>query len=360
MEKRLEKKQAVCILVNVICIKMIMTYPRIMTEINANASWLNIIYVTLLALLLFFIITKLYKPEYGNPIEAAEKIGGRVLKVITAAVFAAAFIFNMSFIVSAYIEMVKTILLIETHMSLIMIMYVLAVGIGAYFGIESISRIHAVFIPFAALILTGFFLLSVPYCDPVNLMPVLGDGVYATFGKGAFFVSIFSDLTLLLFIMSDMKTKRDIKSSGYTAIIISSIVSLLIMGTYNMIYPYPASKHFILPVYQISRLVRIGHFFQRWEAFFQFVWSIALYLYTSLYICVISKVIAQGTELKFARPLVFPVSIIIWWTSMLTGISRNMMNQIPIAIIVFAVFFCVPLFYGIIMKIKGAGKERIE
>lgn len=353
LNKKLEKKQVICMLVNLICIKMIMTYPRIMAEKIANASWLNIIYVALAALLLFFIITKLYKSEYGNPVEAAEKIGGKWFKRLTGVIFSIMLILNMSYITRAYPEMVKTVLLIETNMSVIVIMYILAIAAGAYFSIESIARIHAIFIPLSAFVLIGFFLLSLPYCRINNLMPILGNGPYSIFGSGLFFVSIFSDLIVLSFLMSDMKTKRDIKNSGYTSIIISAVVSLFIMGTYNLIYPYPISTEFLFPVYQISRLVRVGNFFQRLEAFFQLVWSIGMYLYASLYICIISKIIVQSFDLKFHRPLIFPIAIIVWLISFLVGITSNLSYQVPISTAIMITVFCVPILFGIILKIKG-------
>lgn len=348
----LEKKQVICILVNLVCMKMIMSFSRIIVQTTGNAAWLNIIYVTLVSLLIFYIVTKCYSSDYGNFLTAAEKIGGKWLRRITGIVFALFFIMNISFTVRSYPETVKTVLLTETRMGIIVMMYMITAAIGAYLGIESNARIQAIFMPVAGVILVGFFLLSIPYWEINNIMPILGNGALPLFRKGIMFVSIFSDIFVLNFLMPYMKTKRDIKNSGFSSIIISGIVLFFLMGTYNMIYPYPVSADFILPIYQISRIVKFGNFFQRWEAFFQFIWSIGMYLYTSLYIAVIAKVIADAFDLKFSKPLVFPVAVITASAAFMINIKNSLLIMQARVYTVTLIIFCVPILYGIILKIK--------
>ncbi len=354
----LEKKQVVCILVNVICIKMIMTYPRILVQNMGNAAWINIIYVSLIALLLYSVINRVYKSEYGNFLTAAETLGGRGLKITTGVLFASLLILNIAFSVRSYPETVKTVLLTETKMQLIVMAYIATAAIGASFGIENNARIQAIFMPIAAVVMVGFFLLSIPYWKLNNIMPILGNGFEPLFMRGALNITMFSDIVLLNYLMPYMYTKRDIKNSGYVAIIISGIISVIIVGTYNLIYPYPVSKDFILPAYQISRIVRLGMFFQRWEAFFQFVWSIAMYLYTSLYIAVIAAILADAFELKYSRPIVFPVSII----TACTAFTMNMKNSADIVAVssysMIVLAFCVPVIFGAVMQVKRR-RERL-
>lgn len=349
----LEKKQVVCMLVNIICIKMIMTYPRILVQYMGNAAWINIIYVSLLTLFIYCLIGKIYKPEYGTFVASAEKIGGKTLKRIVGVLISAVFIANIAFEVRSYPETVKTVLLEETKMQIIVVLYIFAAAVGAYIGIESNARIHAIFMPIAAVVMVGFFLLSMPYWKINNIMPILGNGAKQIFIKGTQNICMMSDIVVLNYLMPHIKTKRDIKNSGCTAIIISGIVSLLIVGTYNLIYPYPTSAEFILPAYQISRIVKMGAFFQRWEAFFQFVWSIGMYLYTSLYIGVITGVLADAFDLKFSRILVFPISIIV--SSVAFTISmQNSLTVLAVGIYsMIGLAFCVPVALGLLMRAKS-------
>lgn len=353
----LEKKQVICMLINIICIKMIMTYPRILVQYMGNATWINIIYVSLIVLFLYYIIGRFYKPEYGTFVSAAEKIGGKTLKRITGVIIAAVFVINIAFEVRSYPETVKTVLLEETKMQIIIILYILTSAVGAYLGIESNARIHSIFIPIAGVIMLGFFLLSMPYWKINNIMPILGNGAENIFIKGTQNICMMSDITVLNYLMPHISIKRDIKNSGYIAIIISAVVSLFIIGTYNLIYPYPVSSDFILTVYQISRIVKVGMFFQRWEAFFQFVWSIGMYLYTSLYISVIAGVIAEAFDLKFSKILVFPIAIIVTSVAFMINMQNSLTMLAAGIYSMIVIAFCVPIIYGSIIKMKSCERE---
>lgn len=352
-----EKNQVICMLINIICIKMIMTYPRVLVQYMGNATWINIIYVSLIVLLLYYLIGKVYKPEYGTFVSAAEKIGGKIFKRITGVVIAAVFILNIAFEVRSYPETVKTVLLEETKMQIIIILYILASAVGAYLGIENNARIHSVFIPIAGVIMLGFFLLSMPYWKVNNVMPVLGNGAKSIFIKGTQNICMMSDVAVLNYLMPYIKTKRDIKYSGYISIIISAVFSVFIIGTYNLIYPYPVSSEFILPVYQISRIVKAGMFFQRWEAFFQFVWSIGMYLYTSLYISVITGIIAETFELKYSNILVFPIAVTVTSVAFMINMQNSLTMLAAGVYSMIVIAFCVPVIYGSIIKIKGYERE---
>ena len=339
-------------LINLICIKMIMMHPHLIVRDTANAAWINIIYITVIALILYAITIKIYDPKYGTVIDAAEKAGGKPLKIITGIISVIVLLTNMSFIVRAYPETVKTVLLPQIQIPMITTVYLFTAAVGAYIGIESNARIQAIFMPAAGALLIGFFLLSMPYWKLNNLMPVFGNGLYSIFAKGSIYVSIFSDVIILNFLSPYINIKRDIKSSGKTAIITSGIVSLMIIGTYNLVYPYPMSSEFILPVYQITRIVRIGTFFQRLESLFQFIWSIGIYLYTSLYIAVIAEVIRESFGLRYSRPLIFPIAATVGAMSFAMEISTGLETTklIMISMMIFA--FCVPVLLGIFLKAR--------
>lgn len=97
----------------------------------------------------------------------------------------------------------------------------------------------------------------------------------------------------------------------------------------------------MMPIYQISRLIKIGDFFQRFEAFFEFVWSIAIMLYASLYLFVICYIWKEIFDLKYYKELIFPFTIIIISLSYLPSSTvqlSNTGNIISIATIPLCIF----------------------
>ena len=242
-------------------------------------------------------------------------------------------------------ESVKTVILPLTPMRLILLVMALGVMFGAYMGIFSIARIHAIYIPFSAAILISLFVLLIPDTDITNLFPILGKGTYNIFIKGLPSVSIFSDMIILFLILPLCKNYETVKSSAKKALIISSLFNVLIVLFYNLSYSYPSSEEFLMPVYQMTSLIKIGDFFQRLEAFFEFVWSIGILLYSSLYLFVLAWIFKETFNLKYHKPLILPFLIIMSAISFFPSSSVKMLTLQNISsILTIPSAFFIPLF----------------
>ena len=57
----LEKKELTCTFINLIVVKMLFTYPRVMIQNSGNAAWIQMIYVTLIALGIFLFIDHFFQ-----------------------------------------------------------------------------------------------------------------------------------------------------------------------------------------------------------------------------------------------------------------------------------------------------------
>ena len=77
----LTQKQLTMISVNAIAVKMMLTYPRVLIVMCGNAAWINVLYCTALAVLLFGAIRAVYSTD-KNIIDTAESVGGKALRII--------------------------------------------------------------------------------------------------------------------------------------------------------------------------------------------------------------------------------------------------------------------------------------
>ncbi|MGN0164194.1 MAG: GerAB/ArcD/ProY family transporter [Candidatus Ornithomonoglobus sp.] len=302
----LSKKQLAAITVNAITVKMLITYPRSLFVLCGNAAWINVIYCTLIAVLIFLITRFVYKYDY-NVIELAGMAGGKALRIITGIVVFVVLGLNFFSILRIFPEMIRLVLLQNTYLEIIGLSFVAALVIGAYCGIEAIGRAHMIFIPLAGIVFMIFILLLIPSFKIENIFPILGNGAYNIFVKGISSLSIFSDLLMLNILIPHMKNIEDYKSTGNKAVWIGGGLAFLIVAAYSLSYVYPVSVNFLAPVYQLERLINLSDFFSRFEAVFQFIWSISILLYGSLYLAVLSEVWKEGFGLKFSKPLILPV-----------------------------------------------------
>ena len=58
-------------------------------------------------------------------------------------------------------------------------------------------------------------------------------------------------------------------------------------------------------------MVRAGEYFQRFEALFEFVWSLTQLLYTSIYVYILGALFQNTFKLKFSKPLIPCIVVLI-------------------------------------------------
>ncbi|MDO5399282.1 MAG: GerAB/ArcD/ProY family transporter, partial [bacterium] len=258
------------LLINIIFVKVILTFPKMVVENSGNAAWIQVLYNTLIALLFFCAVMHIYNRK-KNIIEVAEINGGKPLKIIAGILVTAILIINAVPIIRIFPEAVRTVLLQETNVEIIIVVMALAAALGAYLGIEAIARIHRLFLPIAAIVFLSFLLLLIPKYRAVNVFPIFGNGLSSIFIKGFNSLSLFSDLIVLNLLIPYTKNLDMIKRSGRYGIITAGLAATVTTAAYCLSYSYPSSENFIMPAYQIARLINISSFFSRFEAFFEFV-----------------------------------------------------------------------------------------
>ena len=272
------KKELTGVLVTVIVVKMLLSYPRELVLTSGQAAWIQVIYISLVALALIIITARVYTHK-RSIVDLAQMIGGKGLRIAVGILIFLILLANFSTVARVFPETVKIVLLQTFDADVITIVFAIVSGIGAYMGIRSVARVNYMFLPIAGGAFIGFLLLLIPYYKINNIMPILGEGPQKIFLSGFNSLSLFSDIILLNVLIPYSKNLSEATTVSIRAIIISAIIAFLITAAYCLAYVYPVSRDYILPVYQMSRMIHISSFFSRFESFFQFMWSILIFLY---------------------------------------------------------------------------------
>lgn len=325
-----------------------------MVKNSGNAAWIQCIYVSLIAIIIYLLTTALYKKAGNmNILEVAQKAGGRPLKIIVGVLLSVVLLTNSSITTRTLPELIKSTLLPLAPMRFLLILLGISIAIAAYTGIYSIARIHALFIPATAIVFVGMLVFLLPSIESNNIFPILGTGTYNIFVKGLDSLSIFSDTILLFVLIPFTRSYDDSKRAGLWGIITGAIVSTLIVFFYNLSYSYPASEEYILPVYQLTRLIKVGDFFGRLEAFFAFVWSISMMLYSALYLFVICYIWKETFNLKYYKQLVFPFIVIFIASSYLPSSTPDLTTAATnISLFTIPVCLGLPIIIALALRVK--------
>lgn len=310
--------EAVTLLINMICTKVFLNFPRTTAEIAGTASWILTLYICALAFVFFYIISKLYSRFEGRDLlDIGEYAAGSAGRIITGNIILAFFIYATSVILREFAEDMKVIIFTTAPISFVTMFFLVCMIVGAYFGIEAIVRFHAIAVPVIA---TGFIFIIVaviPYSDFTNLLPILGNGPVDIFGKGFFRVSILSELVTLFLIVPFIKTNSNFKKIGYTSLGFSSFFMFISAPVYLATLNYPTGIENFLPIYQMARLINYGRFFQRVEPLFVLIWVAAALLYLASSFFFIVYIFKETYRLEYYKPLIIPFSIIIFTISLL-------------------------------------------
>lgn len=357
--------ETVTLLINLICTKIFLNFPRVVAELAGTASWLLVVYISALIFVTFFIIAKLYRRFEGKDLlDIGEYAAGTAGRVFTGIVVLIFLIFSIFITLREFVEDMKVISLPASPISFVLLFFISCMAIGAYFGIEAILRFHAIAVPCIAVGFIFILIMVLPSCDFTNLLPILGNGISDVTFKSSRTVAAFSELLLLFLIVPFIKTNKNLKKAGYTALGISALFFASSALLYIASTGYPTGKEVFLPIYQMSRLINFGRFFQRVEPLFLIIWSLAALLYLSTVFFFILYVFKKTFRLEYQKPLIIPFAVLIFTLSL---VPQNLVAAIKLERSFFRgyswiITFVFPILLLIIARLlrKGVKKEVKE
>lgn len=312
------KREEISCLLIFMCNQLFLSFPRNMADSVGNAGWILVLYVSIISLIIFLIISRLYKNFEGKDIlDIGEFLGGNIGRILVGMIFVIDYVFIIAVILREYGEDLKIISLIQSPISFVLAFFAIGMVVGAYFGLEPLLRLGTISVP---VIFLGFLVVlvgSIKYINISNILPIMGTGPTDIFIKGPSRISIFSGLSLLFLMTPFLRGHQNFKKSGIIGIVLSSLI--LTSGTlvYSLVLPYPITTSSFLPIYQLSRLISYGRFFQRIESVFVLVWSMIALIYLSVGLFFSAYVYKKAFKLEYHRPLILPFGILIFTISLL-------------------------------------------
>lgn len=342
----------------VIISHILLNLPNEILGSTASSGPLNVIYITILAIILFLVFNKLFSPFQGKDIlDVAEFVGGNILKKVVSIIYTLYFIFVCGILLLNFANTLKTVYLQDMPTSLICLVFILIALIANQFGFKNVSRINAIILPFIVVaILIIFFALSVRFV-PERFFPVLGYGVNNTFVLGATNVFAFGEIILLLLMRSSYKDPKDVKRNGLTSVISSGIILFLSVTSLILIFPFATGGEGILSIYMITRSIQFGTFFQRVDAFFILIWVLTFFSYLSVVFAFVLRITNKNLRMQKSNIPTFIIGLGVFIVTLIPQniaqirFAENVIYKYACLIIVFGMSFVI-LLLGYLKKNK--------
>lgn len=290
--------EALCILLIVTLSHLLLTLPKTIIKTQGSSSILNVIYVSLIAFFIIFIINKLYKSFKGQDIlDISRFVFGKPFQFILGIIFIIYYMFVASLLIRSTSENIKTMYFQNTPISYITLIILLAAGFINRLGPKTVIKCNLIIVPSIIVILSLLFLISSNNFIFERIFPVLGYGAENLFVNGAGNLYAFSSISFLFFIMPLLKKYDGFKKISYWYIAISSLFLFFTIATLVLTFPIEIASGSNIPIYMQTRQITIGNFIQRTDAFFVLIWILTILSYLSIMLAFILLIFKKITNI---------------------------------------------------------------
>ncbi|QFT90622.1 Spore germination protein YndE [Bacillus sp. THAF10] len=254
-----------------------------------------------------------------NLAQIFEALLGKWIGKSVSFVFFSCFAFLLaSFVLRDIGDFMTTVMLVETPIDAILLIFLAVVLYAVRLGLEVFARVTEVFIPFVVILFLVLFLSISPKIDIQNIQPIFENGAKPIF-RGAISILTFPFLELFVFLMIIPYTNNPRQSQkgfilgtiiGGGILIIITLLSVMVMGVNE-------TARSIYPSYDLTKGINIGRFFQRIEAMMALIWFITVFMKLTILTYVTALGLAHTFNLKNYKSMTFPIGILLFLLSLI-------------------------------------------
>ena len=367
MEKdKIGFSEALCILLIVVLSHIILTFPKTIIESQGTGSLINIIYLTIIGLIILTLFLKLYK-NFKNKdiIDISDFLGGKILKFILGIALIAYLLFIASLLVRNTSESFRTMYLQNTPIPYLIFALLVGASYVNKLGSSATIKAYLIIVPGIFIVLLIMFMASVNNFSTGKLFPIMGYGAKNIFVNGFSNLYMFGGTIFFLFIMPMLKKPEQFEKIAYSATTIYSIAVFVTILTLLLMFPLAISSGSNIPLYMQIREITLGNFIQRTDALFVIIWFITLLSYLSIIMNFVTIIFKKITNIKDSSPISNCFLAILFGISLLYSniVQVRMFQSVyykTLFLIVLAITFIILILANLKYKLKSERNLNIE
>lgn len=322
--QKIGKFEAASIIIMITINQIIINLPNTIITSTSSSSWINVIYISIIAIIFCFLICKLFKTFHSNDIiDISGYLGGKILKAFIGIIYISFFIFTAAILLKYFANSLKLIYFEESPITFILLLFLIPVAIVGKFGIKPVAQVNLIFMPFLLLSILLILFSTVKDFIPEQIYPIMGFGAEKTFIQGISNIFAFSGFAYIYFLVPTLNHPEEFKKIAISSTIISAIYLFLSVFCLLMAFPFIIFSDELMSMYFLSRLIEFGKFFQRIDAIFIFIWILSTLSFLSFTSILITNIFKKLTTIKDSKEIIYSTSTIIFSISLLFGNIAN-------------------------------------
>lgn len=364
-DKKIGNFEAIALILTVIVNHVVLNLPKNIIASTASSSIINVLFISIIAVLIGYFVCKLLErfPKL-DILDIANFLGGKWLKVITGILFLSYFVFTVSIVLRSFSEGLKIIFFPRSPIAAIMILFLIAIIITNKIGFQAIVRSNLFMMPIFIFTILFIFFANIGNFTVQRMLPLLGNGVFATFFSGLSNLFAFGGFAYLYFLPPYLKDDKGLKKITISSIITSGICLLFSVATLLFLSPNSVITEEIFPLYLASRNIEFGRFFQRLDAVFLLIWIISLTAYLSISFSFATRIFQKLLNFEYTKWYTALFSAFIFGFALIPKnmyeliFVENIVYQYVVLILIFGISLALLVFanikYNLLEKKKGA------
>ncbi len=352
-------------LINVVMInKIILNTPKDIIANTGSSAWLNVLYISLISVLVACIITHLLKKFPGRDIlDISEFLGGKTLKGIIGIAYMILLVLLTTLVIKNLSETLKIIYFKTSPILYIVLFFIVSSIICSKYPIKVFAKANLIVTPIIFLSVIIILLSSIKNFMPQRIFPILGYGVDSTFFSGLSNIFSFSGMLYLLFLPPLLDKPEKMKRMSIIAITISAVYLFLSVTCLLLSLSFTFHSDESFSLYVLTRSLEYGRFIQRVDAIFILIWILAIISYINLPISLCVYIFKKLTNISDTSSISYSINLLILALCIIPieyAIFANILGkfvQYSFLILFFAISIPILIFANLKLKLTSRFKK---
>lgn len=259
------------------------SFPRTFINETKSATLLNIVYITIIVLLIILLFCNLFKKFPGSDLlDISKYLGGNILKDIVGGFFIAYFTISSSIMLRNFCEGLVVVYYPLTNYVFIILVFIIAISLINRLGFNSTLNVSSIVFPMVLLSAILLFCGNLDNFSYRRATPILGDGLYDTFILGLKNIGAFGGICYLYFMPPMLKKPETFKKIAVISVIATGLFIFLCVATLLFMFSFFITTDEVMPLFSAARYIEFGTFFQRFESIFLLIWIISFCCFLSI------------------------------------------------------------------------------
>ena len=204
--------EAIMMILAIVVSHTLLYLPKNILSFMKSASILNIIYVSIFAILIAYLIYRLLRNFPGlDIIDISEFVGGKLFKNIIGIIFILYFITSFSMFLRSFCESIKIIYYPMTNIFFILSFFIIAICIANRLDFNATLKTTLIILPIVLISVIFLFLTNLGQFTPQRMFPIFGEGIYNTFVLGLVNLYSFAGIEYIYFLPPFLKKPENMK-----------------------------------------------------------------------------------------------------------------------------------------------------